>query len=740
MHGIRSFIDPSKIWSLVFLVSIFTSIKSTAQDIPDEELQSLFDLAYSQMKADEYYEGLKTIYELQEIATKKKLENYNAYANHLFGLSYLHHYAYEKAETHFNEAIATFKAQNDDFRQSVAYASLIQLYVLSKDYDKYNTHISKAKALERKVNDYNRLYYYETEVMRLYDLKKYDSLIYVSKQALHDIKNDVYPVGTYLNNNKPDAYKNRLKITYQLFLAYGLMEKNIEQENTYKLLNKLEKINLEDILWYSFKIFEHSSRIHQYKELYHIRQPYIDKDSVFYYKSSAAKFTEKANFLLKEKSAENNQYVVSSISKEEELKRIQIINKNQTSENALIKKINYLFISLSIVTFFFLVYFYSSSKKLNQTNIDLKKLQADSNKFLGIVSHEIRTPLYALEELVTKVIGEIKPKNSDDVGHINHSILNLRHAIDNSLQFSRFNYFALNIDVNNRPVNLLELINEIQPYFRNVLELHQCNIEIRHELQNENFFLNEVKLDIVLRNILKNAIEAPDVSKIIFEIQEHVISEDCSKIVFSIKDNGHGIPQKTLDDIEQKSISIPDENQKKGIRLGLILCNQILALYNTKLSFYKTKKFHEVSFSILLQRMINKTVKSSTEALKHTDSKRILFVDDNKVNLLITKKIIENLALECDIVDNGHDAIEKVATENYSLILMDLNMPNIDGFETTKIIKKQHPSLPVIAHTALSPDLVAARCREVGMYDILTKPMQKNKLKRILKDLLILQN
>jgi len=96
--------------------------------------------------------------------------------------------------------------------------------------------------------------------------------------------------------------------------------------------------------------------------LYHIRQQYTDKDSILYYKNEAAKYAENANDLLTKKSAENNQYVINSINKEEELKRSQIINKNQASENTLIKKINYLFITLSIISFSFLIYFYTSSK------------------------------------------------------------------------------------------------------------------------------------------------------------------------------------------------------------------------------------------------------------------------------------------------------------------------------------------------------------------------------------------
>ena len=149
---------------------------------------------------------------------------------------------------------------------------------------------------------------------------------------------------------------------------------------------------------------------------------------------------------------------------------------------------------------------------------------------------------------------------------------------------------------------------------------------------------------------------------------------------------------------------------------------------------------HQVAFPIVLKRASATLQKSQSKPSQKRNSSHILFVDDNKINLLITKKNIESLSVACDTVDNGHDAIQKITTKKYSLILMDLNMPDIDGFETTQEIKKLQPSIPIVAHTVLSNDEVATKCSEAGMYDILTKPMQKVKLKRILKMLLILES
>ncbi|NQX86611.1 MAG: hypothetical protein HRT67_12035 [Flavobacteriaceae bacterium] len=627
MHDIKSSWHRFKTWNLFLILSIFTITPSTSQDIPNKALDSLYQLAYTKLGADDYYAALKTISKLQEIATEKNLDNYKADANHLLGLAYLQHYNYDKAEIHFFEAMTSNKERNDSLGQAINYANIMHLYVLAKDYDKYDAHIAQAKALDKKVNDHNRFYYYETELMRLYDLKKYDSLVYVSKQALYKIKNSPYSTN-YTNKKKIESIKYRLEITYKLFLVYGLMEQNTEKDYAYKLLNTLEKVNLEAVLWYSARVFEHISKVRQYKELYHLRQNHIIKDSVLYYKNAAAQYAETAQILLKEKSAKNNKYLIHSISKDEELKRSQIAIENQAIENTLIKKIIYLFIAISIITFLFGIYFYSSSKKLNQTNRNLKKLQVDSNKFLNVVSHEIKTPLYNLQELMTKVLRERKAENQEDMGHINHSIINLRHAIDNSLQFSRFNYFALNRNVHNRPVNLVELLKKIQPYFSDILELHPCDIEIRHALKNEEFLVNETKLNIILRNILKNALEAPHVTKIIFEIEEHVITNDTSEIVFSIQDNGNGIPEKTLTDIEEKIILLPNENHHKGIRLGLILCNQILSLYDSKLSFQKTNHIHKVSFPIILQSIASDTQNHQNQFLQNTDWSRIFFNDN----------------------------------------------------------------------------------------------------------------
>ena len=726
--------------NMILLSCFFICFISTAQEIHDEKLDSLYQLTLQQMQSDKYYQSLKTINQIKELAAEKKLENYRADADNLLGLAFVQHYAYKKAEDHFHKAITSNKKRKDTVSLAINYANLLHLYVLAKNYDKYDAYIAEATSIDAKANNRNRFYYYESEMIRLYDLTKYDSLIYVSKKALNDLKNGPY-FSVYTDKKQRDLVKHRLEATFELFLAYGLMEQNLEKENAYKLLNKLEKIKLDEVLWYSPRVFEHISRVRSYKELYHIQQEPIDKDSILYYKKATAFYTAKANTILKEKSAENNQYVINSINREEELKRMQIISENQANENALIRKINYLSIFFFMIAFSFLVYYYISSKKLRKANSDLKKLQADRNKFLAVVSHEIRTPLYALGELVTKLVNERKEQNKEEIAHINNSIINLRHAIDNSLQFSRFNYFGIDIRFYNRIVHLSAFSKDILQYFNLIAQLHNCEIAIQSNLQNHYFILDETKIAIVLRNILKNAIEAPNVSKIIFKINEHIISDETSEIRFSIQDNGQGIPKKTLDDIQHKRILLPSENEHKGIRLGLILCNQILSLYDTELSFNKQGNHHyEVSFTLPLKRETNVSEATLTEEYQKNKHNRILVVDDNKINLLITKKIFENMSLECDIVNNGHEAIQKVKTQDYDLVIMDLNMPDMDGFETTEVIKNIKPTIPIVAYTALSLDEVATKCKEIGMYDVITKPMQKRELKQILNRLSIMES
>ena len=229
-------------------------------------------------------------------------------------MSYVQHYAYDKAESHFDKAIDSNTKRNDSVSLAINYANLLHLYVLAKNYDKYDSHIAQARMADAKVHNRNRFYYYETEVIRLYDLKKFDSLIYVSKKALHDIKNGFY-FSVYSNEKQKTSVKNRSEITFELFLAYALMEKNLESSNSYKLLNKLEKIHLEEVLWFSPRVFEHISRVRSYKELYHIRQQYTDKDSILYYKNEAAKYAENANDLLTKKSAEKTSMLSIQLTK-----------------------------------------------------------------------------------------------------------------------------------------------------------------------------------------------------------------------------------------------------------------------------------------------------------------------------------------------------------------------------------------------------------------------------------------
>jgi CheY-like chemotaxis protein len=118
------------------------------------------------------------------------------------------------------------------------------------------------------------------------------------------------------------------------------------------------------------------------------------------------------------------------------------------------------------------------------------------------------------------------------------------------------------------------------------------------------------------------------------------------------------------------------------------------------------------------------------------NNKRILVVDDNRINQIVTKKILENHGMLCGIAENGNAAIEKLQSETFDLVLMDINMPGKDGIETTKEIRKFDKSTPIVALTAIEVEEMRNRIETSGMNDIIVKPYDTDKfLKIILKNL-----
>lgn len=693
-------------------------------------LDSLNNQAFLQLQSNQYYASLKTIEIFRFKAQEANVPLYVSKAYNITGLAYLQHYGYKKAETSFLKAIEIDIAIDSVTALAGHYANLIHLYALSKSYGKYKKAKPKAQYYSDLVNGKYQYSIYETELIRLYQQKKIDSLIETATKAVHFLETSEL-IHHPINHKGENQFKERLSITYNLFLAYGLMEQKVDLNKAYELLTEIDSEPLESILWYSPRVFEHRYKICYYKQRYFLLQGNLNKDSVVFYQNKADLAVEAANTLLKNSSSDNTDYVIKTITIEQDLEQLEITNRNQLTENEFIRKINYLYVFLSIIAVGFLVYFYRNLKKtrrfnaqLDAKNKELELLHEDKDNFLGVVSHEIRTPLYALQELITSDVVE----NDSVVNtHINYSLFNLRHVIDNAFQYSRLKYFRVKIQPTESRINLLRFIEDIFEYYSAISGINSCDFSLNIDLVNSYFLFDSYKIKLLLGNLIKNAIEESSVSSVVLSVKETVVSESTSNVEFKVIDNGKGIEDEVWVNLEQKYAEFK-ANVNKGMQIGLYLCKELLAMHNTKLQVDNSNGAHELFFSLVLHPCDYHSKPFSDKAR----TKRILYVDDNKMNLMVTKKMISKLGYHCDIIDNGEDAIQIIQEKDYGLIIMDLNMPRLNGYETSIQIKKIDKYVPIIAYTALSKDEVMISCIQASIDDVLTKPISSKEMKNTL--------
>jgi CheY-like chemotaxis protein len=311
-----------------------------------------------------------------------------------------------------------------------------------------------------------------------------------------------------------------------------------------------------------------------------------------------------------------------------------------------------------------------------------------------------------------KVKGYLKSLNS--LGELLYSLTN------NLLLYAKFNLGESNVRRNE--ITLRQFINKT---IQSIAFENEIIIEIDQDVW-DYVIVDKIKLSQILINLVSNAIKFSNKEPINLTIKNIFQDENICQLKFSVKDSGKGISIE-----KQKAIFEPfNKNEDNtldvaGTGLGLYIVKNILKLYDSKIQIHsEIGKGSEFSFELILEKYL----KPEEEKEFPLDGLKILVVDDNKLNLMITKKIVESANAICQTTNNGFDAINLTKNNQFDLILMDVHMPNIDGLEATRQIRKFNKNIPIIALTAVDFETNHQTILESGMNDIVSKPFTNNYL------------
>jgi signal transduction histidine kinase/ActR/RegA family two-component response regulator len=381
--------------------------------------------------------------------------------------------------------------------------------------------------------------------------------------------------------------------------------------------------------------------------------------------------------------------------------------------------------------------------------LDIALLKAeDANKakseFLAIVSHELRTPINGAMGAM-QLITHHRGNNKDIEQFVNiadRSLDNLLELVEDMLTLGSLEKSEQVLTLN--PIRIPTLLKHT--LFQLEEKSQQNNNELTiymDALVNENSVeLDGVKFRQLVRHLLGNAIKFTHGGRIYCSIYLENTAIG-SNLRLDISDNGIGFPEQRkeamLELFKQQDTSF--KRQFEGLGIGLSICNNIIHLMKGDLSIVDNNPVGtSVNCSIPIQQMVYTEEARITEPLMSDsfEHKKILIVEDNKVNRMVAEKILCNMKFDPVCVESGEECIKAVKEETFDLIFMDCHMPDMDGFETTAALRKyeaeqQRNPVPIIALTANTSAEIRQECLTSGMSDYVAKPIKIDTLFEVMK-------
>lgn len=354
-------------------------------------------------------------------------------------------------------------------------------------------------------------------------------------------------------------------------------------------------------------------------------------------------------------------------------------------------------------------------------------------QFLSTITHELRTPLYAVTGLTHLLLEEDpKPDQKEHLNSLKFSGEYLLSLINNILDLNKLE--ANKVEVEKTSFHLKKRINDVLIALKKSADDRKNNIHFEFdESIPEKLVGDPLKLSQILINLIGNSLKFTQNGDVHIRVKK--VKEEHNKVLlhFEIEDNGVGISKKKqksiFESFSQASLQI---NRKfGGTGLGLAIVKNLLELMGSRIQLESqlgkgSRFWFDINFNVSEevnenQGQRNVVIEIDFAAL---ENRKVLVVEDNKINQMITKKILEKNKMVCTVADNGMDAIKMVQDNNFDVVLMDIHMPGISGIEATQEIRKFDKQLPIIALTAVTIDENLDDFYRAGFNEIIPKPFK----------------
>jgi len=727
-----------QIKNFIFIVFILISITAFAQKAIDEDPELVqnninYRIAQSQTELENfnYYKAKVNLDEALEIADKADNKKILGIIYAKKGRLELIFEELDKAIKSLNKAIEIQRIINDNVNLGSSYKTFGDIYLAKEDYysalDSYTA--AKSKFEEEDLNEELA----ETllcEGKTYYQLKNYKKARDVVEQSLAIAKKYDYL------KIQSDALINHAKIYDKLrnkekALEVALSGLQIARTNSFtNILNEG---------------YEVTSNLYFGLEEHKLSRNYLNahlklSDSIRGLTRINSSRNQDTQFRLNEE-IEKNKEVVQKLEKAEDDKNLGTLISILSV--ALITILSLLTLSLYKNNNIRLKTNNMLHKKNGELIIAKEKAELASKtkaNFLSTVTHELRTPLYAVTGISNMLLDENpKPEQVQHLKSLKFSGDYLLTFINDILQINKIE--ANKVDIEPESFNLKKKINNIVLALANSAQ--DNNVKIHFEFDKDlpqNFIADQLKISQILINLIGNSIKFTKDGDIWIRVYKIEEEGKTYTLRFEVEDNGIGISQEKQDHMfesfSQGSIQI---NRKYGgTGLGLSIVKGLIDILKGKI-YVKSELEKGTAFYFEIPLEYTNIKEAEEKKVTYFEGNasdldlsqvKILIVEDNKINQMITKKILTKMNLKCDIVDNGEDAVELIKNNNYNIILMDIHMPGISGIEATKIIRSFDKKLTIFALTAVTIEDKMHEFEEAGFTDIIPKPFKQEEFEK----------
>ena len=716
----------------LFILAIFfgsTPILIAQNDSGDKEsmqLQMLNSISYAKFDAErgDYFSAKLKLQEALSFAIQLEDKVNEGIINSKIGKLQYYVKRYDKALASLTKAAQIQREISDYGNLAITYSHKGKLHSSLNEYQEALDYFNSAKTLFKE-NNLNALAAEVTlrEAQIHYKQERFE----LAKARLEETMN------LAVDHNQPSILSNAFIYMAKVFLRTGEIEKSVNSVD--KGIDIAETNDLNENLSEGYLTL---SEIKKEQGNFEAAHAYLSKHLAI---SDSILNVKRANLLPEEKA----EYLDAFNQADYQELKSQL--EEQQSESSLAKITTILSIALiSILSLLTLALYKNnnirlkSNNMLHEKNDDLieamkRAEQASKTKanFLSTVTHELRTPLYAVTGL-TKMLLEEEP-NEKQIPHLKSLKFSgeyLLQFINDILQINKIEANKVELD----PVlfNLKTKVESVCSALNNSAVNNGSKISFDYQKGLAKTFIGDnLKISQILINLIGNSIKFTKDGNIWVRVYSISQNGNDHVIRFEIEDDGIGISKEKQENMfesfNQGSIQI---NRKYGgTGLGLSIVKGLIEILKGKI-FLKSElgKGTTFYFEIPLTyspETANIEKEDYSKNIKALDISKIkiLIVEDNKINQMITKKILTKMNLESDIVDNGEDAVEKVKGAEYDVVLMDIHMPGISGLEATKQIRQFDKDLTIFALTAVTLEDKMHEFDEAGFDDIISKPFKQ---------------